>query len=246
MVKPVLMLATLVVSLAWSMGIITLVIGHLSIFSVMFISIVVGIGIDYGVYLLYRYEEELGRGRRPAEALRRTAERAGPGMLLGALTATGAFFVLMLTDFQGIREFGFVAGIAIFMAFLSMVTLFPALLVLVDRTPSRGGGAGAPPTRARRAGWLERIIAYRKTIIALAAVLTAFAIWSAVRVGFDYNMLKLQAKGVESVAWEERILAKAGRSGFAALTTASSLDGAPQEAGGLCRLAVGRPRSRAS
>ena len=75
-----------------------------------------------------------------------------------------------------------------------------------------------------RAIWLERIIAYRKTIIALTAVLTAFTVWSAVRVGFDYNMLKLQAKGVESVAWEERILAKAGRSGFAALTTASSLD----------------------
>ena len=55
-------------------------------------------------------------------------------------------------------------------------------------------------------------------------MLTAFTVWSAIRVGFDYNMLKLQAKGVESVAWEERILAKAGRSGFAALATASSLD----------------------
>jgi hopanoid biosynthesis associated RND transporter like protein HpnN len=222
-VKPVLMLATLVVSLAWSMGIITLVVGHLSIFSVMFISIVVGIGIDYGVYLLYRYREELGRGWPPAEALRRTAERAGPGMLLGALTATGAFFVLVLTDFQGIREFGFVAGTAVLMAFLSMVTLFPAVLALLD------GRRAAPAVPAagdavERVIWLERIIAYRKTIIALAAVVTAFTIWSAVRVGFDYNMLKLQAKGVESVAWEERILAKAGRSGFAALTTASSLD----------------------
>ena len=48
--------------------------------------------------------------------------------------------------------------------------------------------------------------------------------WGAVDVGFDYNMLKLQAKGVESVAWEERILARAGRSGFTALATASGLD----------------------
>ena len=54
--------------------------------------------------------------------------------------------------------------------------------------------------------------------------LTAFAIWGAVHVDFSYNMLRLQAKGVESVVWEERILAKAGRSGFAALTTASSLE----------------------
>ena len=69
-------------------------------------------------------------------------------MLLGALTATGAFFVLVLTDFQGIREFGFVAGIAILMAFLSMVTLFPALLAAPGPAPSRGGRAG----RSRRRG----------------------------------------------------------------------------------------------
>ena len=223
--KPVFMLGTLAVSLAWSMGIITLVVGHLSIFSVMFISIIVGIGIDYGVYFLYRYEEERGFDAGLEGALRRAAERAGPGMLLGALTAAGAFFVLLLTKFRGIAEFGFVSGTAILMAFLSMLTLFPALLALVDR--QRVPAVARTPMGRRdevRAQWLERIVQYRKTILTVAVVLTAFAIWSATRVGFSYNMLKLQAQGVESVAWEERILARAGRSGFAALTTASSLD----------------------
>ena len=36
--KPVLMLAVLAVTLAWSMGVVTLVVGHLTLFSVMFIS----------------------------------------------------------------------------------------------------------------------------------------------------------------------------------------------------------------
>ena len=221
-VKPLCMLATLAVSLAWSLGIITLVVGHLSIFSVMFISIVVGIGTDYGIYFLYRYQEELSLRLSQADALGRTAERAGPGILLSAVAATGAFFVLMLTDFQGIREFGFVAGAAVLMAALSMVTLFPALLALVDR-----GRAGLSPTVAATvapARWLERIIQHRKTIVAATSVLTVFAVWGAVHVDFDYNMLKLQARGVESVLWEERILAKAGRSGLTALATASSLD----------------------
>ena len=58
-------------------------------------------------------------------------------------------------------------------------------------------------------------------------------------------MLKLQAKGVESVAWEERILARAGRSGFAALATASSLDELREKARCLRRAAVGvRGRER--
>src|SRR5262245_65674844 len=116
--KPLLMLAVLTVSLAWSMGVITLTVGHLSIFSVMFISIVIGIGIDYGIYFLFRYEEEIFLGRNLREALELTAARAGPGMLIGALTAGGTFYVLMLTDFRGIQELGFIAGTAILMAWV--------------------------------------------------------------------------------------------------------------------------------
>jgi uncharacterized protein len=224
-VKPILMVATLVVSLGWSLGLVTLVIGHLSIFSVMFISIVVGIGIDYGIYFLFRYQEERTHGLAPAEALRVTAERTGPGMLLGALTAAGAFFVLTLTDFQGIREFGVVAGVAILMAFLAMITLFPALAAFLDRR-----GAPTRPAASRRgaaddhAWWLEHLIRPRRAIVVTGLVVTALAMWGAAHVRFDYNMLKLQAKGVESVAWEQRILARAGRSGFTALATASTPD----------------------
>src|SRR5206468_911106 len=130
--KPVLMLLVLATSLCWSIGIATLVIGHLSLFSVMFISIVIGIGIDYGIYFLFRYEEELFLGRNLKEAIEITAARSGPGMLLGAVTAAGTFYVLWLTDFRGVRELGFIAGSALILAWLAMITVFPAVLVLVD------------------------------------------------------------------------------------------------------------------
>jgi hypothetical protein len=42
-------------------------------------------------------------------------------------------------------------------------------------------------------------------------------------VGFDYNMLNLQADGTESVVWERKGRCAAGRSVFAALSTATSL-----------------------
>ena len=99
-------------------------------------------------------------GRSSVADRRRPTRFAGPPSGPGRaccsarLTATGAFFVLMLTDFQGIREFGFVAGTAVFMAFVSMVTLFPAVLALLDRAPSRGVGAGGG--RRRGAGDLAR------------------------------------------------------------------------------------------
>ncbi len=45
------MLAALALSLGWSLGVITLLVGHLTIFSMMFVSVVIGLGTDYGIYL---------------------------------------------------------------------------------------------------------------------------------------------------------------------------------------------------
>ena len=220
--KPLLMLGVLMVTLGWSIGIVTLAVGHLTLFSVMFIPIVIGVGIDYGNYYLFRYEEELLLGRKLREALERTGGRTGPGMLLGALTAAGTFLVLVLTDFRGIQELGLIAGISILLAWLGMMTLLPALLVLVDRR--REPEVRADLLQRIRVPVLDHITGYPKTILAAAAVATALSAWAVREVGFDYNVLNLQAKGTESVAWEKRILATTGRSGFNALSSAATLD----------------------
>ena len=226
--KPLLMLLILNVSLAWSIGVATLVIGHLSLFSVMFISIVVGIGIDYGIYFLFRYEEELFLGRSLREAIEITAARSGPGMLLGAVTAAGTFFVLMLTDFRGLQELGFISGTAILLAWVAMITVFPAALVVVDRRRQARAAAPRLPRAMRlesiRVPFVDQISRHPSTVLAIAALLTLVALWGLRHVRFDYNLLNLQAPGTESVVWERRILASAKRSGFAALASASSLD----------------------
>ena len=225
--KPVVMLLILAVSLCWSIGVATLVIGHLSLFSVMFISIVIGIGIDYGIYYLFRYEEELFLGRSLRGAIEITAVRSGPGMLLGAAAAAGTFYVLMLTDFRGVQELGFIAGTALLLAWVAMITVFPAALIIIDRRHATRAGAATPRALALErihVPVVERIAHYPKTVLAFAAVLTVVAIWGLRGVGFDYNLLNLQAEGTESVAWEKRILETAGRSGFSALSVADTFD----------------------
>jgi uncharacterized protein len=237
--KPVLMLVVLAVSLCWSIGVATVVVGHLSLFSVMFISIVIGLGIDYGIYYLFRYEEELFLGRSLREAIEITAARSGPGMLLAAITSGGTFYVLMLTDFRGIQELGFIAGTAILLAWLAMITVFPAVLVLVDRRRAPSGSRSIPRALALErihVPLVERMAHYPGTILLLSLVLTVVAGWGLRRVEFDYNLLNLQAKGTESVVWEKRILATAGRSGFSALATADSLDELRRKQDGFSRL----------
>ena len=225
--KPIVMLLVLVLSLCWALGFTTLVIGHLSLFSVMFISIVIGIGIDYGIYFLFRYEEELFLGRTLRHALEVTAARSGPGILLGALTAAGTFYVLALTDFRGVQELGVISGTAILLAWLAMMTVFPAALVFIDRRHANRPRASVPRALALeriRMPFVERLANFPRVVLALAVVLTLLSVWGLRGVAFDYNLLNLQAEGTESVVWEKRILATSGRSGFAGLATASSLD----------------------
>ncbi len=225
--KPLLMLLVLALSLAWSIGLATLVVGHLSLFSVMFIPIIVGIGTDYGIYYLLRYEEELFLGRNLREAIEITAMRSGPGMLLSAITAAATFYVLILTDFRGLQELGFIAGSALLLSWVAMMFVFPAVLMLVDRRHADRVGVTIP-----RAIRLERmhvpfvdwITSHPKTVLATAALVAAISVYAFGQVRFDFNLLNLQARGTESVIWEKKILATSGRSGFAALSSAATLD----------------------
>src|SRR5262249_12237070 len=114
---------------------------------------------------------------------------------------------------------GFVSAIAILTAFLSMVTLFPALLAIAGRRP-----ASASARDRSESAWLVRLATRPTPILVATGALGAVGVWGLSGVTFDTNMLKLQAKGVESVYWEQRILASAGRSGFTALSTAGTLD----------------------
>ena len=225
------MLVVLAMSLGWSMGIVTLLVGHLTVYSMMFVSVVIGIGIDYGIYFLFRYREERVLGERLVAALERTAARSGPGILLGALTAATTFYILTIAEFRGIREFGFISGTAIFLAFVAMLTVFPAALLLIDawRTaprplPTTGRQGGATAGDPRDVPVLEWLVRYPHIIVTAAVLVTAASLWAAPRVSFDYNLMNLQADGTESVVWERKAATAAGRSGFAALATAGSLE----------------------
>jgi hopanoid biosynthesis associated RND transporter like protein HpnN len=231
------MVAVVTLSLGWSLGVITLLVGQLTILSMMFISVVIGLATDYGTFFLFRYREERVLGRTYIGALERTAARSGPGILLGALTAAVTFYILMTAEFRGIRDFGFISGTAILLSFVSMVTVFPAVVLLIDRWQKaprlvpvdNGPGAARPPQAwadarsGREVPSLEWLARYPKTIIVATVVATGASLWAAPRVGFDYNLLNLQASGTESVVWERKAAAAAGRSVFAALSTAPSL-----------------------
>src|SRR5262249_31151343 len=109
----------------------------------------------------------------------------------------------------------------------SMMTVFPAVLMLIDRHHAdrpRGTKPRAHQLERIHVPVLDRLTSYPATVLAVAVVATALSIWALPSAGFDYNLLNRQAKGTEAVLWERRILDNTGRSGFNALASASTLE----------------------
>ncbi len=196
--RPLLAVCAFLIAVAITMGLASLTVGRLTLLSSVFLLVLVGAGLDYGVHLVSRFNEYLpGRHRREAAAL--ATREAGAGTLSGAVATSAVFALTLLTEFGGLRELGTLACIGLLVCALVTMTVLPALLTLA------GGNNHAPlPPPVTR--WWSAIPARPAVVLtALAVVLAAVAAPSSLR--FDSNLLSMQAEGLDSVAWEQRILA---------------------------------------
>jgi hypothetical protein len=219
--NPILILVSLTVSICWTYGWLTLTVGHLTILSAAFASILIGLGDDYSTYILARYLEERQRGEDFQGAMECSYATSGASIVTGGITTALAFFAIMLADFQGIRELGFIAGSGIVLQMLATFTVLPAAMTLVER---RTAVTGSRLYMRKAPALLGSLYRHPGTIVALAAVLTIAASTTVTHVSLDYNLLNLQAKGTESVEWEKKLTEHSKRSSWFAVTTAASLD----------------------
>jgi hopanoid biosynthesis associated RND transporter like protein HpnN len=231
---PLLTITTLVVGTLWALGWAAVTVGHLNILSATFAVMLIGLG-DYGVLWVARYDEERKRGESVEDAMRRTAERAGPSIVTAAATTGLAFFAIMLADFKAVAELGWVAGSGILLCAASCVLLMPAMLVLIERraNPDRegGGGDGPPPHRQGSPATLAfpaprfTGLAHRpRLVLAVGAVLLIACGASALRLAYDHNLLNMQPRGLDSVAWERKLIDRAAGATWDALSTARTRD----------------------
>ena len=127
--RPVKATICLLVGMAYTLGFATLAVGHLNVLTVMFVPMLIGLAIDYGVHLITRYEEELRHGRTQEEALTKAMVFTGQGIFTGSLTTAGAFIAMAFTNFKGIQEMGIICGGGLLLCLIPMMTLLPVLLL---------------------------------------------------------------------------------------------------------------------
>ena len=95
-------------------------------------ALTIAIATEFGVILAGRYREERGSGGGVEEALRRAYSRTGAAVLASAATAIAGFAVLIASDIQMLRDFGFVTVIDLAAALAGVMVVLPAALVWIE------------------------------------------------------------------------------------------------------------------
>ncbi|MEN6451931.1 MAG: MMPL family transporter [Thermoguttaceae bacterium] len=208
----------LMAGMAWAFGFATLAIGHLNILSSAFGAILIGQGIDFGVYYLAGYLQQRRETSTSADALVETAGSVGPGIATGAISTAIAFFAAGFTEFTGVAELGMIAGGGILLCFVAATVLLPAMIQLFDaRRP-----AAAMPRQLELGGYLSRIHAHPIVTVAALVVISAIAGVGLKHLRYDHNLTNLQPAGLESVRLAKKLAEGTGQNAYYALSMAKS------------------------
>jgi uncharacterized protein len=188
-------LVCLLVGLAATAAVGLALVGSLNLISVAFAVLFVGIGVDFGIQVSVRYRRERYRNSDLQAALGAAAGAiAKPLALAAAATAVG-FYAFLPSDYVGISELGLIAGTGMIVAFLTSLTLLPALLAVLRPPPEHS------PIGFRALKPVDRFTArFRVPLLILAAglVLVGLPLFKDLR--FDFNPLNLRSSKVESVS----------------------------------------------
>ena len=90
-----------------------------------------GLGVDYSLFMVSRFREELGRGRTVAEAVGVAMSTAGRAVFFSGLTVSIGLIGLVLFPLNMLRSVGIGGMMTVILSILAAVTLLPALLSIL-------------------------------------------------------------------------------------------------------------------
>ena len=96
--------------------------------------LIIGVGTEFIVLLLGRYEEEKQKnGSSPHEAMVIAIAKTGRAIVTTALTTLGGFAILIISNFTFIRDFGVATTVGVFLCLISSLVVMPPLVVWWDK-----------------------------------------------------------------------------------------------------------------
>ena len=191
---------TIVVSLIWILGIMGFAGIPFTVILVALVPLLLGISINYAIHVIYRYKEERMKGETVYESIAMCVKNTGTAVFLSAITTVFGFSSFFISDLMPMRHFGVLAVMGIIFAFILVVTLLPALMVIRDRSGKR------KPKKVFETGIsaiLDRLVGitihHKRPVLLAALAVTVCSLAVSPLVDTTMNWEDVTPKGIESV-----------------------------------------------
>ena len=190
----------LIMGLSWTFGITTVAIGNLNLVTGFLVAVLAGLGIDFGIHVFSRYIEERGHGLSLREAVTTAVLHTGAAITTSATTTVAAFYSLMITDFKGFSEFGFIAGTGVIMTLAAILLTFPAFIAIGEKLH-------LVSHRHKVKEWKKAhgVIPFDKHVLVFFGAAVLGGLILATFVSFDYDFTNLRANLPASIAVKQKI-----------------------------------------
>ena len=186
------------------------------------LTILIGVGTDYSVFVIARYREERVNGSSVQQAIETSVAWAGESIATSGATVIISFLALVFTSVVYLRTIGFVVGLGVLIALSIALTMVPALVgVLGGRTfwPNSGQrftdySASVLRKLEGKKGYFSRSGAFavkRATVlIVLALVATAPALYVYANTTPTFDFLSAAPASLDSIAASNQLTSTFG------------------------------------
>jgi len=111
--------------LMWEPGFLVLTEIPLSVVTISIASIMIGIGIDYGIHLTQRVREGMQQGKEKMDAVKDALEKTGLSLVEAAMTTTAGLAAVFFANIPLIQQFGIVVILMTLFSLVATVLILP-------------------------------------------------------------------------------------------------------------------------
>ncbi len=131
--RGILVFTPLVLGLTWTLGFMGWLNVPLSVATVGIGAMILGLGTEYGIFLIERYEEEREKGKNQKEAIITALPSVGSGIIGSGTTTIVGFLALLLASMPMVQHLGETLALGIFCILFATIVISPAFILIEER-----------------------------------------------------------------------------------------------------------------
>jgi hydrophobe/amphiphile efflux-3 (HAE3) family protein len=163
---------------------------EMNLLSIAIVALLLGLGIDYSIYLANRYAEEHAI-KDKVERVEKTLSRTGKAVFLCAFTTIIGFGSLMTSSMPPMVTFGFGCALGISFAFISAFILVPCLCIILKFEKHE--------ENHKWKRFAHVIVDYRKRFFVLAMFFVVISLFMIPQIKTDVNYFAMAPKGIPEI-----------------------------------------------